>query len=346
MQCRRCGFENTPDQRRCFRCGTILVADATVAILPPRMARWKRPLRRLSRAIRLLSGDRFDLYKGSEGPAAPRTRRRTIRLDRYSSWLAEMAIGLIPGLPYLINGQVRQVWPLLLAWLAFVGIGALCYATAVGFVALGLAIAIHAWLIIRRRIWATLKTVPERLVTTILLAVLLFILYLLVRPLVAPDISFVRTRISIPAMQIFEGDVLVVRSPARIPVRGMLVVVRQAAVGFDQTTGQTIRLPGTGLGQVIGLPGELVELHSDRFRVNGVELDTSKYPVPQRLKGLHLSTRLGHGQYFIALNYHSDIIADNPSLTANTCTVEGGRITGNVFMRWWPLWRRGRIGLD
>jgi hypothetical protein len=95
--------------------------------------------------------------------------------------------------------------------------------------------------------------------------------------------------------------------------------------------------------QIVGLPGERVQIENDTFIVNGQELDSEKYPVPRWLRGRRVSANVGDDSYFISCQY--SVRAHGRQLTnANIhdiCLIRSSNIEARAFMRWLPLSRRG-----
>jgi signal peptidase I len=322
-----------PDQVRCFRCGTVLIADGGVAIIPPRMARWKRPFRRASRVLR-----------SSFGQLDPKVEQA---VSSAGGIFVDIALGLIPGLPFVITGRFGKLW-LVLVWLVLAVVGVWSYGHPISMWCIGLAAAVHAWLIITSRIWPLLKTYVDRLAVVLVTAGALTGMYLCLPRLFIPGFALIRSPIEVPVLQVHEGDVLIATRLAMPPVRGMLVTVRASRFAVPYGHGLARSGPGgIALGQVIGLPGEVVEVRADGFYINGSQLDSKLYPVPTWLAGRQAMVRLDQDEYFVAMQYRiAGQLPNDTRLPGNACRVKAEQIVGQVALRWWPLARRGRIRLE
>jgi hypothetical protein len=347
MQCPRCQFENLPGQARCFKCGSILAdSGATITIEPPRLAGWRRPLRAVARSVRGHMPERLSR------PAKARTSKSREGLADMLSFGLGLVVGLIPGLPYLLARQFSRIRWLWLGWLVLACTGLGLYGLPEGYVALGLAIAIHAWLMFRHRGLQVLSGFGERVVVLLALVLILFALYTGLPRAAVPGLACVRCSTVFPHLRIQRGDALLMRSLPPELKRGMVVTF----------TGRQFRIPRgdgggvvgwgeiTTLGMIVGLPGEEVGVRGNAFVVNGRALDSGQYPLPAWLLGREETVRLAGGrQYFVSCDM--DVrrpagVALPTGLVREACVVDRNAIQSRAFMLWWPLSRRAFLRVD
>jgi len=102
------------------------------------------------------------------------------------------------------------------------------------------------------------------------------------------------------------------------------------------------------LGQIVGLPGEVVDVRANAFAVNGQALEGQRYPLPPWLQGRQLTVPLADGQYFVSCDYRvhgRGVVLDN-SVIQEICVALRGQIDSRAFWLWSPLSRRGRLRAD
>ena len=142
------------------------------------------------------------------------------------------------------------------------------------------------------------------------------------------------------------GDYLLARRSRlrREPLtRGALVLA------FLEDTRDGIIMSGggrdMGIVQVVGLPGEKLEIKGKTFWINDEQLDVEKYPLPAWLHNMTMSVTIPKGSYFISAEYnveaHGRVL--NVLDVTGVCLVGSGSFEAKAFMRWMPLMRRGFI---
>jgi type IV secretory pathway protease TraF len=337
MKCSRCHFENIPGQERCLKCGSVLEAGGAVAdIHPPRMRVGGGVIRGLARWFR---GRRRVRKKSPDGNIRPRLTKVA------SDGLVGLVISVIPGLAHLINGRFREVrWHVLL-WFVVLSSGLFLFGSQAGSLLIGLAIGLHAWIGIKFGLFREIVGLVERVVIVLVLVLLLTSLYW-----AAPRVAFRGytggyTTLTIPDLNVSAGDYLLVRriaQPADQLARGTLVLFRPPRfrnTRQDLLGGQQ----GLMVGQIVGLPGETVEIRDVSFAVEGQVLDRNRYPVPHWLEGRNRSVYVKADSYFISTEYTAHGRARNliDRIMGEVCVVESEGVHGRAFMRWLPLARRG-----
>ena len=95
--------------------------------------------------------------------------------------------------------------------------------------------------------------------------------------------------------------------------------------------------------QIIGLPGEMVQIDKNVYIIDGQPLDSEKYPVPQWLQGTMFSDTVPPDTYFVSSEYSINRrqIREGHIRTASLMNFDAVR--ARAFMRWLPLLRRGFI---
>jgi len=261
--------------------------------------------------------------------------------------LGSLVLGLIPGLPYLLTGQFRSILLLWLAWLVLFCLGMFFYGLPEGWTLIGLAVAVHAWLIFRHKALEVLEKFGERIVVLLFLVLVLVAAYVWLPRLVIPGLGCIQSNMAIPYHHIENGDALLMRRVSKELKRGMLVGFWAHTYGVLR---DELRRRGDvrGLGQIVGLPGERLEIRRDVFAVNSQALDAKQYPVPGWLHGQETTVPLGQGEYFVSCVYGVQARgrALNSQVIQRICVVDRERIESRAFMLWWPLSRRGWLEVD
>lgn len=339
MQCPRCAFENLPGQTACFRCGSALVAEATVDVHPPRATAWSKRADGVRRRLRRVF--RIDAMEKTPVPAAV-------------SWsghvLVYLVLAPVPGLLQLYQGRFREVWFWSVAWLFLILGAGYLYGLSAGLFLIGLAAGLHGWLV--GRAWGVIHPNDDlsgRLGGVVGMVLLAAVLYWLVGREVASRFTGGYSPLAVPGVQVEAGDYLVGRPISAAPkdlARGSFVVYRSPDV--DQWRRPFRFTPETTVGQVIGRPGETVTLDNGTFLVNGRRLDFRDYPVPRWLWSTDESFSVPRGCYFISAAYHLTL-APGVRLMRNIieprCLIHAERIQSRLTYRWLPVGRRGPIPL-
>jgi hypothetical protein len=328
MRCPRCQFENIPGRTRCFKCDSVLEAPAKPPnINPPRMSKWKKPLRnflRLFREQKLVP----DIDLGQKWKKHPETAQ-----------VVALFLDFIPGLGHLFNRCFREIWWLVLAWLILMASGIFFFPAALGFLFIGLALSIHIWILMKHSIIRNIKNLPERLGAAVVFLILLFALYNIVPRFILPNLTGAYTSLTIPYNDIRPRDFFLASRRVRPDSlqRGSFILIRPQ--GVRTVTTDTI------VGQIIALPGEQIERNHDTFVVNGQVLDNHKYPVPKWLREFKISFTIGEDSYFVTSEF--SISGQAARLRSDdilqACVYNIKEIRGDVFMRWTPVSKRGFI---
>ncbi len=338
MRCARCEFENIPGETRCIRCGSILeLGRGVVAIHPPRMPTWQRPWRDLTRRLR----------GWHLAPRSPVLARVSPRLAAaVSTGVAGVVLSVIPGLAHLLAGRLREVRLLLLLWPVVLGAGLFFYGSSAGFLLLGLAIGIHAWIAIEYGLFRELDDLFARFGAALLVVVLLAVLYWATPRVVVPSLTTSYTALTIPAAQIHSGDSFLVWRCAGADVnlpRGALVLIRPQGLHFVRGSRSASAMRPM-IGQVVGLPGERIHIQDGAFVAGEQRLDPNSFPLPRWLLPYdnRVPILVPADSYFISSEYR--IEGRGRGLTnqavGGACLVKAAEIRGRAFLQWWPLSRR------
>lgn len=337
MRCERCKFENIPGQKTCIKCGSALeIKPAAINVHPPRMSKWKKPFRNLLRLMR-------------RGKVVP---QENIRLH-YPPWFREvfsdsflgLFLSIIPGLAHFIQKRFREIRWYFLAWLVLLISGLFLYGSAAGFICLGLAVGLHAGIAVQYGIIKDLANLREKILTVILVLLALTFIYRFTPRILVPNLTGGYSSLSVPFHKVEAGDYLLAwggLDQEALLTRGSLVLIHP--VTFT-SHGRTTVSKEEVIGQIVGLPGEQLEIHEGFFVVNGQQLNVDKYPVPQWLQKLKFSATIPDNSYFVSARYN--VAAHGVKLEASyarqVCLVKAGDIEAKAFMQWWPLLKRGFI---
>lgn len=328
MRCPRCQFENIPGRTRCFKCDSVLETSVKpLEIHPPRMSRWRRPFRgisRLFRSQRLVPDVDIDLYWKNHPELGQ---------------IAAVFLDFLPGLGHLLGGRFRSIWWLLLIWLTLIASGIFFLPGSFGFMLIGLAIGIHIWILMKHSIIKGLGNWRARLVVAGLFFVLLLTIYRFVPQLFMFNLAGAYTSMTIPSNNIEPMDYFIATRNVESDSlhRGSLVLILPQGVG-TRNTEMTI-------GQIVALPGEHIERHDDSFVVNGRLFDSHKYPVPKWLRQFKISFNINEDSYFVTSEFR--VTQRGGQLTtgdiSRACIYNISDIQGHAFMRWTPISKRGFI---
>jgi len=261
--------------------------------------------------------------------------------------LGSLVFGLVPGLPYVLTDQFKRIRFLWLAWLVLFCLGAFFYGLPEGWTLIGLAAAVHAWMMFRHRALEVLEGFGERIVVLLFLVVVLVVAYVRMPRLVIPGLACVRSNMPIAFFHIQTGDALLVRRAPDELRRGMIVSFRAHAYVMAGRGGAVTRRyhDVRTLGQIVGLPGEAVEIRGSAFAVNGRALDGQQYPVPGWLQGRQVTVHLDQGQYFVSCDYRVPVrpAALDNNVIQQICVAVRSQIESRAFWLWSPLSRRGPL---
>lgn len=304
---------------------------AAVSVHPPRMARWKKPFRSLTRWFR---------KKRVAPQGAVRAHVPDWMKVASKDTMSTMFLSVVPGLGHVIQGRFREVRWSCLAWLMLVLSGLFLYGGGMGFVFLGLAIGLHAW-IGARPLFKELFRSPWRAGVVVGMLIALVLIYRAIPGLVLPDLTAGRTSLTVPYQGVQPGDYLLAwrsRAAKECIGRGSLVLAPVSRLTNEGSTEVQ-----TMIVQVIGLGGETLEIKDGVFIVDGRQLDTEKYPVPNWLRDRELSVKIGDNRCFVSSEYHVSIRGRGQLLDEyilRVCVVRLADIEARAFILWLPLRRR------
>lgn len=337
MRCQRCKFENIPGQKTCIKCGSTLeVTSTAINVHPPRMPRWKKPFRDMLRSMR-------------KGKAIPQDKAKSHFTPRVKEFFKDTFLGLflsiIPGLAHWVQNRFREIRWYFLAWLILLLSGLFLYGSAVGFICLGLAIGVHAAIALQYGIIKDLTNISEKIVIIILVLIGLTFLYRFIPRMPFLNFDGGHSSLTIPYYNVEAGDYLLARGgldEKDLLPRGSLVLIHPATFRGYSRRG-VLSGNDTVIGEVVGLPGERLQIINEVFIVDGKLLDVEQYPVPQWLLSRTFSATIPNDSYFVSTRYNVSAhgITLNASHIKQVCMVKTGDIEAKAFMRWWPLLRRG-----
>jgi hypothetical protein len=339
MRCQRCQFENMPGESRCFRCGSAL-GDAAIAvdIHPPRMARWKGPIRLLFRWFR-----RHSLFP--EAIARPKVPAFLKIMS--GNALVGIILSIVPGFAHLVEGRFREVRWWVPAWFVVLLIGMFFYSSSIGLLFLGFAVGIHSWIAFNHTLMKEHIETNQHLIDFVMLLVLTAIMYFGIRVTVFRDFVVGFSSRTIPYQNVQTGDVMLARRSRAQPnflKRGSFVLVPLRDVGGRGMWG----VRGEMIAQIVAVGGESVDINNN-FVVNGRPLDENHFPVPQWLRRRVGPIYVPEGSYFINVEYNTTTYGNaalNEGLIKSACVIEGSRIEAAAVMRWLPLSRRGFLKVE
>jgi len=315
-----------PGEQRCFKCGSILEGQAGVLdIHPPRMASWKRPWRRVFRLLR--AHGKF----ATDGQS-------TARRGKGAEYAREVWILIpiiIPGLGHLLTGRFRQILRFLGLWCFLVALGAFIFHTTWGWICMGMAAAIHAWLAVDASLLDRLDNVMERMAAVLIAFVVVMLSYIGVSQVLG--ISFETSPLTIPAINMQAGDLLLMRpleDRAETLIRGTIVGFSARSIGRGGTV--------TAVGQIVGLPNEVVVIDQGVYSINGTALPKDDYPVPRWFPQQRIELKAGPTQYFVSSEYSRvrGVRGVGSDIIKRLCLVDKEAIESQATMLWWPLTRR------
>jgi hypothetical protein len=256
-----------------------------------------------------------------------------------------LVLSVIPGLAHLVQGRFKEIRWYFLAWLMLFLSGLFLYPGAFGFALLGLAIGVHVGIALQYGLFKELPRVVDKVVAAAAGVIVLALVYRALLGLLLSGLVGGYTPLGVPYYGISTGDYLLARrqslSSEELP-RGSIVFVHPATIvgGAHASKRRSRRVT---VGEIIGLPGELVEIQKDAFAVGGERLDPDRYPVPTWLRNRQSSVKVDNECYFVSSEY--ELRAHGQRLTEanirNACIFRAPDIEGRAFMIWQPLQRRG-----
>ncbi|AQQ71713.1 hypothetical protein SMSP2_02090 [Limihaloglobus sulfuriphilus] len=326
MKCPGCGFENMPGYSKCFRCGAILSGDQErIDVNPPRMPRWKRPVRAFRRYLR----------KKVPGGSIEIQNRLPAWLDPSVADTGWFFLSVIPGLGHFIFGRLRQVWLFLCAWVAAVILALVFFGGSLGTFFAVSAAGIHAYIAVSLTAVYRFRGIRERLVLNLVVTFLYLGLYVLILR-GGLGIRSMRAADNYPGQNIETGDVLIVTRVFDVDEhirRGSIVRCR---LYHPQRYSNSV----VGLGQVTALPGETVSISRKGFIVNGVSLSAEAFPVPGYIHtDTQIEITLQDGVYFVNAPYNLNYVGRRfvQNYIHRMCCISGENILGKARVVWIPF---------
>lgn len=260
---------------------------------------------------------------------------------------------IIPGLAHLRNGHKLAGGALLGTWLAALLTSLLTIGGGFSQFCFTFACVVHSFAII-----AILgeNLGYERLPIRILagLAVFSGVWWLAYRP-----VTWVATQLYQPLLiegltptpVLTNGDVILYEGPWRRSgsfKRGDIVVYKVNAQAAGRGTYQFATLDGLGIDRIIGLPGERIQIESDRCLVNGAQVDQAVAPLARfpRLWTDGLDVELASGEYLIipsTLNIPTAIGGQATPMFSQLARVAASNVMGRVVFRPRPFSKFGSL---
>jgi hypothetical protein len=321
-----------PGLTRCFKCGSVLVAAEPININPPRMRRWKKPLRNLNRMIR------------GSGAAWHIPKPKWIESVADDSFLS-ICFSIIPGLGHFLYGRFRGVVWLVGIWLVLIMASVFMYGSTLAMFFFGLAIGLHTWIAISCSYLEQERAFLRRIGVMAVLSIVFGILYNIVGGWIFSDFAGQYSAMNFESYKVKYGDFVLARHSLlrrHNLSSGDLVLVHAAFIGGHG--GAFGRNDAIVVGQIIGVADDTVTIKESMYSLNGHVLDPARFPVPQWLQKADISVTIPADSYFVSSEY----AAVGYNFTANNyvqqvCVVAKERINSKVFMRWLPLADRGFI---
>jgi hypothetical protein len=331
----------------CMKCGSVLAAEATIHLAPPR-AGWTKPFRSVGYRINRWFG--FSLptrFREVLGHVLPKEF-----LESYSPF--HMVLSVIPGLGHLVLGELLLVRFVLTGWLAAMLAGLFFYGSLTGGFLLGLGIALHAWMIADSgKMWELFTRIQTRLLFSVLVVFLLVMgVYNPIRNLAGGYVRGVIPGVPVPTDGIEGTDFILINLHAydrEPPLRGDVVLTNLPRGPL--LPNHLIQLVGGEvLAKVIGIPGDRIEIKGGQVSCIRENKVFGTYPVPDDLMkkiegvvevpentyyGLVKINLVGHG---IPPEQQLPMARD---LLLKAGLFDRGSIRGRAFMIYNPLRRRG-----
>jgi signal peptidase I len=333
MQCVNCHFENMPGITTCGRCGASLqLASAVIDVHPPRASRmakrWRHwfPLSRYwyrLRAANLLSRiPHLHLHWPSELPPVP--------------VLLKM---IVPGwAQWSLGRNARAKW-MFGVYLGLVLSSILFLGTAIGWLLLGLAVAVHAASVMDV-LGTDIFDVRQRLAyTCAAVAALTLLVYYPIGRLVATVAS--PQYFNMDAPPFYAGDVLLANPSAywhSDPQPGDLVHYELPTLDVP-IPGQHMvyRLRGDRIDRIIAKDGQTVTCSQGKLLVDGQPATWSPLGAVQFADSLNITVPANHYLIFPS----TDRL--RPDVQSAAILIHRDHIWGRVYWRSQPLWRFGPI---
>jgi len=262
----------------------------------------------------------------------------------FSDSISGLLLSIIPGFAHWMQNRFKEIRWYFLAWLILLLSGLFLYGSPAGFLCFGLAIGVHAAIALQYGIIKDLTNIGEKIVTIILVLIGLTFLYRFIPRMPFLNFDGGYSSLTIPYYNVEAGDYLLARGgldEKDLLSRGSLVLIHPATLGGYRRI--VTRGNDTVIGEIVGLPGERLQIVNEVFIIDGQLLDVEKYPVPQWLRRIPFSATIPNDSYFVSSRY--SVSAHGIQLTAShikqVCVLKTNDIEVKAFMRWWPLSRRG-----
>ncbi|NLE29896.1 MAG: hypothetical protein GX629_09540 [Phycisphaerae bacterium] len=348
MECPRCQFHNMPGLTTCFRCGSVLTSDqVAIDVHPPRALGIAKPFRAIERMLR-----RYFYYEKIEDSGKTMRWFWRVSLRGFNAGVNllgqsvfSIIVSLIPGLQQIIDGNFHSVKKYCITWLVLILVGLFFYGSNIGLFLIGLALGVHAWITLLG--WNAIHSGVNvfrrlRMVATVIIA--FGIVYWLVGRQISNSLPHTFTSQDYPYYNVHSGHLLVGRNLDKDDLshlrRGDLVMVNASAL-YDGHRGQTFKV----VGQIVGMPGDVIDLKKDHFVVNGEELKADHFPVPDLFHGRELTISVPSDCYFIACDYtinaHGATEQMVRDVLRNGCLFRHDDLIARMTFRWLPVLRRG-----
>lgn len=279
--------------------------------------------------------------------AIPRPRVPAFMKIMSGNSLLGLILSIVPGLAHFAEGRFREVRWFVLGWFLSLIAGIFFYGSSIGLLLLGLAVGLHGWIAFSHALAEEKDEPSEKIRTLVILLIFFSIFYWGIRRVVFQDFVFGLSNLTVPYQKIQQGDTLLGRRSsvqANLLARGSLVIARFPQI-YNYKVIKGRRYETTG--EIAALPGEKIEIIEGRFVVNGRVLDGEKFPVPGWMSGFNLSQIVPDDRYFVSTTYNiggygMNVTAD---LITDACILSKGDIEAIAVMRWFPLNKRGFLGM-
>jgi len=334
-----------------MRCHTVLAAAAPIRVHPPR-AGWKRLYRPFFYRLNHLNSRLPFLLAPVLMPL-----RWLIRQTVYFRALLWAALSIVPGLGHLVSGRWRALRWMLPAWVAAVAGGIFFFGTGGGSMLLGLAVALHVWIICDAgRLRDMFATVLGRVLFTILIYTLLNVYFYrdLQQRIQRNWIQSAQLGADLGMDDLRRGDFLIFWPHAydREPPRRGDVIFYQVAGKMDDDGYQGVQIQGgETVGKILGLPGEHLQSKPGILTVTAPNGTVTSYRIdPPSTLPWEIDIHLPPDGYFclsagmnIVQQAHGRGNAQTRDIYTMVGQVDKKRILGRGIMIYQPLRRRSRI---
>ncbi|MFI4911476.1 MAG: S26 family signal peptidase [Sedimentisphaeraceae bacterium JB056] len=311
----------------------MLEAPGLIDVHPPRMSRWKKPLRKTLRGLR------------RSGLSTSQFIPDWLEFISFDTMVA-LIESLIPGLAHLLQKRFQKIWKIAALWLVVLLIGIHGIGTQWGAFFLLSAIATHAYIMIDSTLLS--PTLPERLGSNLLAILILYYLYIPITWSRILDLQGCIATFNMPSASINANDYLIAhRENSPIVERDDVVVVPsiyvEESLEYEIFPTESRRDMGKIVGQVIAISGDTLELKDMQFTLNGQPLDKEKYSPQSFHSKNKFKITLGESEYFVNLNYRTNN-ATPTGMIMNVSKLNSNEITAVVVAKWQPWRERSFLG--